>query len=309
MVHSRMHTATNVFISSLAMSDLLFMVGIPFIITTRITIKWVLGERLCDIIFFLMFICGSSSIVTMSAISFDRWILICHPQWRHLTKVQAVGVAFLMWLLAIGISVPLAISFSVGNQFGEEYLYCTIIWPPYINGRIYIMVATMFLLIIPTVFITVNYGRIFYTIRESQRRVRGNKPSSISSQQLRLIKLLVTIVNLFATMYTPFFVLNVLLLYTNVPVSSTHYTWCVILCLLNAAGNPYVYFYFNDNFRLHFLNYIRCRCRSEDEASTLELQSTLGRNGSMRCSTKFTTYDKSTVHTPAPLAAKLSQAL
>ncbi|XP_014668171.1 PREDICTED: somatostatin receptor type 5-like [Priapulus caudatus] len=267
IVHRRMHTSTNVFIGSLALSDLLFMVGIPFIITTKVTVQWVLGDTLCDIVFFLMFICGSSSILTMMAISFDRWVLVCHPHWHTLTITQALLVAAAMWLMACAISVPLGLAFQVGDFYGPNYLFCTIIWPNGIDGKLYIMVATIFLLVIPTCFIAMNYARIFYTIRLSHKRARGNNAAAMNSSQLRLIKLFVTVVLFFAAMYTPFFILNILLLYTTVPLTSTHYTWCVITCLLNAATNPLLYGYFNENYRRHFREMIACRCSQSDDDS------------------------------------------
>lgn len=298
-----MHTSTNVFIGSLALSDLLFMVGIPFIITTKITVQWVFGDTICDIIFFLMFICGSSSILTMMAISFDRWVLVCHPQWRHLTRVQALLVAAFMWLMACGISIPLALAFQVGDLYGPNFLFCTIIWPKGIDGKLYIMVATIFLLIIPTGFITWNYARIFYTIRIAHNRARGNSTSAFSSNQLRLIKLFVTVVLFFAAMYTPFFILNILLLYTTVPLTSTHYTWCVIMCLFNAATNPLLYGYFNENYRRHFREMISCNCAHRDDDS-IEMQQAI--NGE----TKYASERRRVSGCEgAPLQQKLSLAL
>ncbi|GIX82087.1 pyrokinin-1 receptor [Caerostris darwini] len=115
-----MHTATNYYLCSLAVSDLLLLVmSLP----QEVYELWVpqpypLGEAMCVIRGFTAETSTYASILTITAFTAERYIAICHPlkshTWSSLSR--ATKIIIFVWILSALCAVP------VSFQFGLLYL-------------------------------------------------------------------------------------------------------------------------------------------------------------------------------------------
>ncbi|GFU31100.1 pyrokinin-1 receptor [Nephila pilipes] len=115
-----MHTATNYYLFSLAISDLLLLVmSLP----QEVYELWVpqpypLGEAMCVIRGFTAETSTYASILTITAFTAERYIAICHPlkshTWSSLSR--AVKIIMVVWTISAMCAVP------VSFQFGLLYL-------------------------------------------------------------------------------------------------------------------------------------------------------------------------------------------
>ncbi|XP_004074972.1 chemokine-like receptor 1 [Oryzias latipes] len=94
--------------TSLAISNLLFCVFLPFDVFYTITSNWPFGVVLCKLTSSALFLNMYSSVFVLVLISADRCVLVLFPVWahNHRTVRKASGVVILVWLLSALLTLP-----------------------------------------------------------------------------------------------------------------------------------------------------------------------------------------------------------
>ncbi|XP_058788947.1 pyrokinin-1 receptor-like [Phymastichus coffea] len=118
-----MHTATNYYLFSLAVSDLLLLVlGIP----PEIYMVWykypyVFGETFCVARGFAAETSTNASILTITAFTAERYVAICHPFLSQtMSKLsRAIKLILLIWVIALICAVPQAAQIGI-VPYGER---------------------------------------------------------------------------------------------------------------------------------------------------------------------------------------------
>jgi hypothetical protein len=94
--NKHMHTATNYYLFSLAVSDLLLLVsGLP---QEMYYIWWrgypdILGETVCVLQGFAAETSANATVLTITAFTVERYVAICHPFQSHtFSKVRSTGL-------------------------------------------------------------------------------------------------------------------------------------------------------------------------------------------------------------------------
>ncbi|XP_036674379.3 pyrokinin-1 receptor isoform X1 [Drosophila suzukii] len=124
-----MHTATNYYLFSLAISDfLLLLSGVP----QEVAFIWskypyIFGEYICIGRGLLAETSANATVLTITAFTVERYIAICHPfLGQAMSKLsRAIRIIILVWIMAVVTAVPQAAQFGIELYSGVEQ--CTIV--------------------------------------------------------------------------------------------------------------------------------------------------------------------------------------
>ncbi|XP_051231540.1 5-hydroxytryptamine receptor 2B [Dicentrarchus labrax] len=109
----KLQNATNYFLMSLAVADLLVgLLVMPIaLVTVLYNSDWPLPEPLCPIWLFLDVLFSTASIMHLCAISLDRYIAIKKPiqHSQYKSRAKAMVKIALVWLISICIAIPIPI--------------------------------------------------------------------------------------------------------------------------------------------------------------------------------------------------------
>lgn len=114
----RRRGATASLVLNLFCADLLFTSAIPLVLVVRWTEAWLLGPVVCHLLFYVMTMSGSVTILTLAAVSLERMVCIVRLR-RGLSgpgrRTQAALLTFI-WAYSALAALPLCILFRVVPQ-------------------------------------------------------------------------------------------------------------------------------------------------------------------------------------------------
>ncbi|CAF2046721.1 unnamed protein product [Rotaria magnacalcarata] len=201
-----MHTPTNFYLFSLAVSDLLLIsLGLSVeMYNIYESWPWIFGEAFCVFRTVVLEIVTSASILTVLCFTVERYLAICFPIISQ--KVlgglsRALKMIMIVWFLSFLLAVPYTFTagvfVSVTNEIHNQTVQildsriCAI-RPDYWEPMLYYMAVTTFLVfVIPIFVITVLYILMGITLYKASRRptsdnrfkTSGTKPEQILLHQ------------------------------------------------------------------------------------------------------------------------------
>ncbi|NXL92728.1 CCR4 protein, partial [Alectura lathami] len=107
-VFKKVRAMTDVYLLNLAISDLLFVFSLPFLVQYSLVIQWTFGNAMCKIISSAYFIGFYSSAFFITIMSIDRYLAIVHSVYALQVRTTTHGVlaSLVLWAVAILASVP-----------------------------------------------------------------------------------------------------------------------------------------------------------------------------------------------------------
>lgn len=117
-VLKQVRAMTDVYLLNLAISDLLFVVSLPFLVQYSIKSQWTFGNAMCKIISSAYFIGFYSSAFFITIMSVDRYLAIVRSVYALQVRTTAHGVitSLVLWAVAILASAPDLIFFQEMND-------------------------------------------------------------------------------------------------------------------------------------------------------------------------------------------------
>lgn len=168
-----MHTATNYYLFSLAISDFVLLVSsVPvemFIIWYKY--PYVFGETFCILRGVLAEASANATVLTILVFTVERYVAICHPFLSHtLSKLsRAVKLIIIVWIVSFAYAIPQALQFGVVKIMNVEQ--CVVI-------KVIIQhsfeLSTFLFFFAPMTLITVLYILIGLKLRASTKMKRDN---------------------------------------------------------------------------------------------------------------------------------------
>ncbi|NXW83711.1 GRPR protein, partial [Alopecoenas beccarii] len=299
-----MRNVPNLFISSLALGDLLLLVTcVPVDASRYLADEWLFGRTGCKLIPFIQLTSVGVSVFTLTALSADRYKAIVRPmeiQASHALMKICVRAA-IIWIVSMLLAVPEAV-FSDLHPFHEKGTNRTFVsCAPYphsdgLHPKIHSMASFLIFYIIPLSVISVYYYFIAKNLIRSAYNipVEGNVHvrKQIESRK-RLARTVLVFVCLFAFCWLPTHIIYLYRSYhySEVDTSVLHFIASIcarILAFTNSCVNPFALYLLSKSFRKQFNNQLFC-CRAR----------LLIRSQSMARSTTRMTSLKSTNHSLA----------
>ncbi|XP_016979870.1 neuropeptides capa receptor isoform X2 [Drosophila rhopaloa] len=181
--HSAMHTATNYYLFSLAVSDLLYLLfGLP----TEVFLYWhqypdLFGMPFCKIRAFISEACTYVSVFTIVAFSMERFLAICHP--LHLYAMvgfkRAIRIITALWIASFISAIPFGLlsdiqylKYPLDDSRIEESAFCSMS-PEIVNVIPVFEVSFCIFFVIPMILIMILYGRMGAKIRSRTNQKLG----------------------------------------------------------------------------------------------------------------------------------------
>lgn len=114
----RRRGTTASLVLNLFCADLLFTSAIPPVLAVRWTEAWVLGPGACHLLFYVMTLSGSVTILTLAAVSLERMVCIVRLQRgvRRPGRRARAALLALIWGYSAFAALPLCIFFRVVQQ-------------------------------------------------------------------------------------------------------------------------------------------------------------------------------------------------
>lgn len=250
--YAKMKTVTNIYILNLAVADVLFMVGLPFLATQNAISYWPFGSFLCRLVTAFDGINQFTSIFCLTVMSMDRYLAVVHPikstKWRRprVAKLISIGV----WTLSFLVVLPMIIFADVQETFHS----CNMSWPDPVAiwSAVFIIYTSVLGFFGPLLVICLCYLLIVIKVKSSGIRVGSTRRRRSERKVTRMVVIIVVV---FVFCWLPFYILNIINLILILPEEPTLvgiFCFVVVLSYANSCANPILYGFLSDNFKQSF---------------------------------------------------------
>ncbi|XP_023661944.1 C-C chemokine receptor type 5-like [Paramormyrops kingsleyae] len=265
--YQRMNTMTDICLLNLAVSDLLFVISLPFWTRYLAAGEWGFGDFMCKAVSFLYLMGFYGNIFFMVIMSMDRYLIIVHALTlaKHRSVRLGSALTAVVWLVSLLASLPSMVFSQTKN---ESTITCKTEFPQDNVLRIVTYYELNILgFIIPLVVMTYCYAKIIPTLVS----IKTNKKH-------RAIKLVLLIVILFFLFWTPYNFVTFLmsLKYLGYFANCDAYNnleWSLkiteVLAFTHCCLNPVIYAFVGQKFKRLVLKLLQnwlpvcfSRCRS-----------------------------------------------
>ncbi|XP_005360686.1 pyroglutamylated RFamide peptide receptor [Microtus ochrogaster] len=282
-----MHTVTNIFICSLALSDLLIVFFcMPVTMLQNVSDTWLGGAFICKMVPFVQCTAIVTEILTMTCIAVERHQGLVHPfkMKRQYTNQRAFTMLGVVWLVAIIIGSPMwhvqRLEVKYDFLYEKEHICCLEEWNSPMHQKIYTTFILVTLFLLPLLLLLVLYGKIGYELWIKKRvgdssalqTLHGKEMFKIARRKKRAVIMMVTVVALFAVCWAPFHVFHMMIEYSNFEKEYDEVTIKMIFAIVQIIGffnsicNPIVYALMNENFKKNFVSAV-CYCIVKETSS------------------------------------------
>ncbi|XP_024871283.1 pyroglutamylated RFamide peptide receptor-like isoform X4 [Temnothorax curvispinosus] len=252
-----------------------------------------MGIFLCKAVHYMQSVSAICSVVTLTAMSIERYYAIVHPMRAQYmcTISQARRIVIITWIAAFLLGIPMMFT-QTHRQVGKRWIayWCVrdsetgLLWKAH---EVYMLVVV---LVLPLIIMAFCYTSICWEIwrvmkrryhmtsrhalnpnsadtesipmtqrQGGNERKRRNEKDEESRTMKQVVKMLVAVVVLFTICWTPLLVDNVLTAYEYLPrvKSGMHKhlnTAFQLMAYFNSCINPIVYGFMSKHFRENFMS-------------------------------------------------------
>ena len=255
---------TNLFIFSLAFSDLLTVtLALPFDIEGLfLGGVWKHGEIMCKAWITVYLITVPTSILTLLAVSVDRYKSLSDPMNRFrrcgfMNRRRALTICFIIWLY----SLLFALLPIMGWRTHEKFVYNSVCYFPF--SPIYLTLSSSLNFILPLLLACGIHIKIYYMVCTHLKSFQGNgngpstKEKKIYFKNVRLVKTTTLFVGAFFFCWVPFSSVSIVAVLcescgSNIPAEAR--VLLLMFGYLNSALNPFLFAFRSKRFRAVYPN-------------------------------------------------------
>ncbi|XP_077071328.1 P2Y purinoceptor 8 isoform X2 [Siphateles boraxobius] len=265
-------TPSIIFMINLTLTDLILGTVLPFQIVYQMQgYNWTLGTGMCNVLTVVFYANMYCSILSMTAISADRYLGIVKPMlFRESREKRAFPIiaCILMWLLVLAILSPLEttnLTYYVHERnittcfdiLKKDMLPSVAHWAAFLFGMFIILFLCPFII---TVYCYVNI-------------IRALVKNTNSQQKGRAVRLACIVLFVFIFCFAPN---NILLLAHSISrlyfdkSLYIYYKLSLSLSCLNSCVDPFIYYFASKEFRRKLRQILRLQTLSTGETQMIE---------------------------------------
>ncbi|XP_068741002.1 D(1A) dopamine receptor-like [Montipora capricornis] len=274
-VFRRMRIPSFCFVASMSISDflmgvLVIPVSLGYHITYQTTGQWIFGKFSCNLWLFLNFLLCSASVYNLCVVSGDRYLAVTSPlKYLSLMNDHRIrNIIGISWLLAFVLAGFVTYGINVSKDNSDN---CSI-WGLRYEFSVTVLVVGY---ILPVSFLVFVNGKVYCIAHSHMNRIHAQEmslasashiaqaPSIVSipetvrnnrrpartrlKQEIKMFKTFLIVICAFLICWTPFVVILLIDSILTVPGVIRHSS--ILLLYFNSALNPFIYGYFNTEFR------------------------------------------------------------
>ncbi|XP_070821386.1 opsin 4xb isoform X1 [Chaetodon trifascialis] len=261
--NKKLRNLPNYFIMNLAVSDFLMaFTQSPIFFINCLYKEWVFGEMGCKMYAFCGALFGIASMISLLAISIDRYLVITKPlQAIHWSSKRRTALAILMvWLYSLAWSLAPLVGWS---SYIPEGLMTSCTWD-YVTytlaNRSYTMMLCCFVFFIPLAIIFYCYLFMFLAIRKTSREVERlgtqvRKSTLIQQKSIRsewkLAKIAFVVIVVYVLSWSPYACVTLISWAGHANILSP-YSKAVpaIIAKASTIYNPFIYAIIHNKYRM-----------------------------------------------------------
>uniref|UniRef100_A0A3B4APY7 G-protein coupled receptors family 1 profile domain-containing protein n=1 Tax=Periophthalmus magnuspinnatus TaxID=409849 RepID=A0A3B4APY7_9GOBI len=262
--YTKMKTATNIYIFNLALADALATSTLPFQSANYLMSTWAFGEILCKLIIAIDYYNMFTSIFTLTMMSVDRYIAVCHPvrALEFRTPVKAKMINVLIWVLSSAIGVPIMVMAVTKPTNNLQHIFPD---PDWYWDTVTKICVFIFAFVVPVMVITICYGLMILRLR-SVRLLSGSKEKDRNMR--RITRMVLVVVAAFIICWTPIHIFIIVKTMVKIekrnPFVIASWHLCIALGYTNSSLNPVLYAFLDENFKRCFRDFcLPCRTRGD----------------------------------------------
>lgn len=257
-----MQTVTNLFITNLALSDILLCIlAVPFTPLYTFLDRWIFGQLICHLVPYAQATSVYVSTLTLSAIAIDRFFVILHPLRQRMKLTTCFGILLGIWWFSMLITLPYGICMKVESHNGKEV--CEENWSIQYFEVAFGIFTLLMQFVIPFCIIAYCYWRISKRLNQRAKSKPGSKSArreeADREMKRRTNRMLIAMVTIFGICWFPLNLIN--LINDVVDLGSIfHLLFFLTHCmaLSSTCYNPFLYAWLNENFRKEFKQVLPC---------------------------------------------------
>ncbi|XP_071119099.1 orexin receptor type 2-like [Haliotis cracherodii] len=274
----QLRTSTNLFLVNLAVADFLVItLCLPPSYIQSIWETWFLGDAMCRIVEYYQTVTIIISVLTLTAISIERWFAICHPLTFKETKRRVVISIVVIWLLAHVLSIPRLLLFKeTPDQMIPQNLtlLMTSCTPDNsmsslaLNYDIFIFVTFYLVPVVIMGYTYVSIAACLWSSTKTGSHLTEGEQSAVTAQlqaRRRAARMLIVVVLVFIMCFLPMYTWNLMRLTDSSLIAMIH-PHSVSICTLsahwlvyfNSSINPIIYNFMSGKFRKEFKSVCAC---------------------------------------------------
>lgn len=263
-----MQTVTNLFITNLALSDILLCIlCVPFTPLYTFLGKWIFGSITCHLVGYAQATSVYISTLTLTSIAIDRYFVILHPLRQRMKLSTCLFILFGIWVFSMSVTLPYGICMQV--KVDSDRLVCEENWP-YDNLEIAFGCSTLVMqFIVPFCIIGHCYLKISHRLNERAKSKPGTKSArreeADREKKRRTNRMLIAMVTIFGICWFPLNLINVINDFYYFGADSYFHLFFFLahcLAMSSTCYNPFLYAWLNENFRKEFKVILPCILRN-----------------------------------------------
>lgn len=260
-----MQTVTNLFITNLALSDILLCVlAVPFTPLYTFLGKWVFGSFICHLVPYAQGTSVYISTLTLTSIAIDRFFVIIYPFHPRMKLSTCIIIIVFIWMFSILVTLPYGIYMTIKHDEGKYF--CEEEFPSEEYRKIFGGLTTMFQFIIPFFLIAFCYICVSVRLNDRARSKPGSKNSrkeeADRERKKRTNRMLIAMVVIFLLSWLPLNVINIINDFHGQIMHWKYYFLSFFMvhsmAMSSTCYNPFLYAWLNENFRKEFKQLLPC---------------------------------------------------